>query len=110
MPRLEERGGRRAHRRHDERTVEEVVALLAARLGDQQAAVAGGAVQRAALAGRVRGVLGADRSASKETNAPSPRFSIAGSQVSVPASAARCTSMSISPSLSGPIASKVAGR
>ena len=59
-----------AEDRHDERAVEVVVAHLAGGLGDQRAAVAGGAVEPAALHALARRVLGADRVVRAERRHP----------------------------------------
>ena len=73
---LEEGGIGDAENRHDERAVEVVVAHLARGLGDQRAAVTGGAMQPAflhALAGRVLGTRSSLRgSAPHETAAAAP--------------------------------------
>ncbi len=58
---VEERGILDADGANDERPVEEVVALLAACLGDQQAAVTGRALQLPSLQGGIGRVFGAYR-------------------------------------------------
>lgn len=54
---VEERGAVTIHRRHDERAVEEVVSALARALGEQQAAMAGRAMEIPILLPRVGLVL-----------------------------------------------------